>query len=348
MKLNKSKKAIFGLFLLGGILLFIITIFLVGSSNNIFTSSIRIKTYFNNASGLKPGSIVTLSGINIGYVDEINIISSDSLEFVLSVSKSKADFIKKDSKASIVSEGLVGNKIIEISSGSSFSPSVSNNDVIISVKPVSVEEILNSLNESGKNTAELTKNLSEIVMKINSGEGTMGQLIKNESIFREVENTLKGFSNYSSSVNQILLKVGNTVDNLSGDLTKLTKSIDGIVKDILEITDKFNSSKNFAGVLLADTAFAGSIKSITETAKKTAMNLERGAFSFNQNMEALKHNFFFKGYFEDIGYWDKADFEKSIDKQEKLLREKEKELRNLRDSLKIIQERILKETGSEK
>ncbi len=348
MKLNKSQKALFGLFLLGGIMLFIITIFLIGSSNNIFSSSIRIKTYFNNASGLKPGSIVTLSGINIGYIDEINIISSDSLEFVLSVSKSKADFIKKDSKASIVSEGLVGNKIIEISSGSSSSPSVSNNDVINSVKPVSIDEILYSLNQSGKNSAELTQNLSEIVKKINAGEGTMGQLINNESLYKEVENTLKGVSDYSAIVNRILLKVGNTVDNLSGDLSKLTGNIDGIVKDILEITDKFNSNKNFAGILLTDTAFAGSIKSITETAKKTALNLERGAFSFNQNMEALKHNFFFKGYFEDIGYWDKEDYEKSIDKQEKLLREKEKELRILRDSLKIIQERILKETVPEK
>jgi len=329
-------------------MLFIITIFLIGSSNNIFSSSIRIKTYFNNASGLKPGSIVTLSGINIGYIDEINIISSDSLEFVLSVSKSKADFIKKDSKASIVSEGLVGNKIIEISSGSSSSPSVSNNDVINSVKPVSIDEILYSLNQSGKNSAELTQNLSEIVKKINAGEGTMGQLINNESLYKEVENTLKGVSDYSAIVNRILLKVGNTVDNLSGDLSKLTGNIDGIVKDILEITDKFNSNKNFAGILLTDTAFAGSIKSITETAKKTALNLERGAFSFNQNMEALKHNFFFKGYFEDIGYWDKEDYEKSIDKQEKLLREKEKELRILRDSLKIIQERILKETVPEK
>jgi len=348
MKLNKSNKAVFGLFLLGGILLFIITIFLIGSSNNIFSSSIQIKTYFNNASGLKPGSIVTLSGINIGNIDEINIITSDSLEFILSVSKSKADFIKKDSKAAIVSEGLVGNKIIEISSGSPSSPSVTNNDIIASIKPVSIDEILNSLNQSGKNTAELTQDLAEIVKKINSGEGTMGQLINNESIYREVESTLKGVANYSALVNNILLKVGYTVDNLSGDLGNLTGSIDGIVKDISDITDKFNSHKNFAGVLLTDTVFASSIKSITETARKTAISLERGAFSFNQNMEALKHNFFFKGYFEDIGYWDKADYEKSIDKQEKILKEKEKELQMLKDSLINLQNKILKETETGK
>ncbi len=348
MKLNKSKKAVFGLFLLGGILLFIIAIFLIGSSNNIFSSSIKIKTYFNNASGLKSGSIVTLSGINIGNIEEINIISSDSLEFILSVSKSKADFIKKDSKASIVSEGLVGNKIIDISSGSASSPSVSNNDIIASVKPVSIDEILSSLNESGKNTAVLTQDLSEIIRKINAGEGTMGQLINNESIYKEVESTLKGVANYSVMVNKILLKVGYTVDNLSGDLGNLTGSIDGIVKNISEISDKLNSSKNFAGVLLTDTVFAGNIKSITENARKTALSLEKGAFSFNQNMEALKHNFFFKGYFEDIGYWDKADYEKSIDNQEKMLKEKAKELKMLQDSLKVIQEKIQKEIGTEK
>ena len=65
-------------------------------------------------------------------------------------------------------------------------------------------------------------------------------------------------------------------------------------------------------------------------------------------MEALKHNFFFKGYFEDIGYWDKADYEKSIDNQEKMLKEKAKELKMLQDSLKVIQEKIQKEIGTEK
>ena len=92
------------------------------------------------------------------------------------------------------------------------------------------------------------------------------------------------------------------------------------------------------GTLLTDTAFANNIKQALEHINIASKNLEDGAFGFNQNMEALKHNFFFKGYFEDLGYWDRPDFEKKvtpkyIDEQQKKLYELEKMVKELKKKI---------------
>jgi phospholipid/cholesterol/gamma-HCH transport system substrate-binding protein len=108
-----------------------------------------------------------------------------------------------------------------------------------------------------------------------------------------------------------------------------------------------NSSESIIGTLLTDTVFANNLKEMIYNANKTTSNLEQGSFSFAQNMEALKHNFLFKGYFEDIGYWDKSDFEKSTDKKQLQLKLKEQELNDKEKQLKEL-EKKLKEEGSGK
>jgi phospholipid/cholesterol/gamma-HCH transport system substrate-binding protein len=101
-----------------------------------------------------------------------------------------------------------------------------------------------------------------------------------------------------------------------------------------------NSSESIVGTLLTDTSFANNLKSLMLNANLTTKNLETGSSSFAQNMEALKHNFLFKGYFEDIGYWDKTDWEKNIDKKMLELRVREQELLKKEKELKDLQEKI--------
>ena len=344
MEPNKNKKLAIALFIISGFLLFTIAIFVIGSKENLFTPTFQLKSEFETVSGLKNGSSVRFNGISVGKVDAIDIQGTNKVLVVMRLEKNVQKYIKKDSKATVSSEGLVGNKVIEITSGSVQSPSVDDNELITSIKPVDVQDIIGSLKESSENASNITKDLSEITARINSGEGTIGQLVNNESLYRGIDSTFRSLAGYSGELSVVFGKITNTVDNVSGDLDQLTKQVRNITGDIAEVTRKMNSSESIVGTLLTDTIFANNLKAVIRNANMTTKNLESGSFSFAQNMEDLKHIFLFKGYFEDIGYWDKPGWEKNMDKKalelrlkEQELLQKEKELKNLEEKIKLEQ-----------
>ena len=340
--MNQDNRKTFytGLFTLAGIGLFTFLIFYIGSNENLFTSTIKVVTYFENVSGLKEGTNVTYSGINVGSVKDINIVEGNKIEVVMRVETKVRQFIKSDSKVSIVSEGLVGSKVIDISSGSPNLPEIENGAVLVSVKPLTAEDIMKSLKETGDNATLITKDLAEITSRINRGEGTVGQLLSNDSLYQSVNNVLLSFSSQSSNLNKIFSSFGGAVENIAADFGTLTKELNKTVNNLTDITSKLNSNQSFIGTLLTDTAFANNLKKTVESAKITANNLENGAFSFNQNMEALKHNFFFKGYFEDIGYWNKEQFEVEYEKRFRSLKETQNRLDSLNRILNTLEKNI--------
>jgi len=337
---DKSKYIKLGFFILAGLIFFIVTIFYVGSKSNLFTPTIRISSTFSSVSGLLEGNSVRFAGIDVGTVQNIEITATDKVVVTMVIQSDVKKFIKKDSEVSIGSEGLVGNKIALISPGTPGTPSVENNDELKSVQPIELSDIFNSLNESTKNAQRISTDLADIVGKVNSGEGTLGQLVNNDQLYRTVDSTITGFSRSTGQVNIVLQKVASSVDTISGDITALTSKIRSITGDIAEISRKMNSSESIVGTLLTDTAFARNLKDVILYANLTTQNLERGSNSFSQNMEALKHNFLFKGYFEDIGYWDKSDWERNISDKQLQLKLKENELNEREKQLDELQKKL--------
>jgi phospholipid/cholesterol/gamma-HCH transport system substrate-binding protein len=291
-------------------------------------------------SGLKEGSSVRFNGIEVGQVDDIEITGVDKVMIRMTIQSSVREFIKKDSKATVISEGLVGNKIVELTPGSLSVESVRDEDVIQALRPIDTEDILKSLKESGDYASRITKDLSEIVGKVNKGEGTLGQLVYNDQLYRTIDSTMRGFSGYTGQINQVFSKITNTVDAVATDIDQLTKTVKDITGDIAEVTRKMNSSESIVGTLLTDTAFANDLKGLIYHANQTTANLERGSFSFSQNMEALKHNFLFKGYFEDIGYWEKPDWERNVIDKELQLKLKEQQLNEKEIRLRELEEKL--------
>jgi phospholipid/cholesterol/gamma-HCH transport system substrate-binding protein len=340
MEPSKKKKLAVGVFIGSGLILFIVVIFVIGSKENMFTSTFKLQAAFEKVNGLKTGATVRLNGINVGTVDEIEIYTDRSVVVRMTIEKKVQEFIKKDSKASVSSEGLVGNKIVEITAGSSDSPGATGGDVLHTIPAVETEDIMRSLKQTSENASDLTRDLATIVQKVNSGEGTIGQLINNKDIYNNVDTTMRNFAGYSGQLKEVFQKITFIVDNVSGDITDLSKEVKSVTTDIAEVTRKMNSGESVAGTLLADTVFANNLKDIMRNAKYTSKNLEDGSFSFSQNMEALKHNFLFKGYFEDIGYWDKTDWENNIDKREMNVRLREQELLKKEKELKELQDKL--------
>lgn len=346
MEKKKSTKLVMAIFIVAGSAIFLIAIFVIGSKQNLFTSTMKVRSVFETVSGLLEGSIVRFNGISVGTVDKIEIIAGNKVMVEMTVVSSVKQFIKRDSKVKVISEGLIGNKIVDITPGSETSLSVNEGDLLVSIKPIEAEDILKSLKETGDNASVITKDIAHIVSKVDSGEGTLGQLINNKSMYNNVDSTLKGFATSTQLVNYVLKNVANSVDVITTEVIPMTQKIRNITEDISEITRKMNSSESVVGTLLTDTSFANNLKSLIRNADLTTANLEQGSFSFSQNMEALKHNFLFKGYFEDIGYWDKSDFEKNVtDLNMKLkikqqeLEQREKRINDLENIVKELQKK---------
>ncbi len=172
----------------------------------------------------------------------------------------------------------------------------------------------------------IVKDLADISNKVNSGEGTLGKLVNNSDIFNNLDSLMQSFSGSSSKINNILSQASDAIELVTDDILNLKGSVELIVENVKDITSKINSSESLVGTLLTDTVFANNIKDIMVNADQTTANLELGSFSFYQNMEALKHNFLFKGYFEDLGYWNKTKFETTMQTKETEVLNKEHEL----------------------
>jgi phospholipid/cholesterol/gamma-HCH transport system substrate-binding protein len=192
-------KARLGMFIAGGLALFVIAIFIIGKQQNLFNPVFKVTANFYNVSGLQVGNNIRFSGINVGIVDNIFIINDSTVQIDMLIRKNVQQFIKADSKAGIGSEGIIGDRVVIISQGSSDAPVIKDKQQISSAEPVETDAIISGMNVSVINAAIITNQLAEIMIKINSGSGTIGRLLQDSTIAENLNmtilNLLKGYFN---------------------------------------------------------------------------------------------------------------------------------------------------------
>jgi phospholipid/cholesterol/gamma-HCH transport system substrate-binding protein len=179
-----------GLFVAGGFAIFVIAIFLIGRQKNLFDPVFKLKTTFYNVSGLQVGNNIRFSGINVGTVGNINLVNDSTVQVELVIKKSVQPFIKTDGKAAIGAEGIIGDRVVIITQGSSSAESVKDEESISSVEPVEIDGIITSLAVTAVNFEIISKALAEIMVKINSGNGTLGRLIEDSTIAENINKTI--------------------------------------------------------------------------------------------------------------------------------------------------------------
>src|ERR1700722_6252192 len=182
MKKNTSNKIGLGLFVAAALILFIIGIYYVGERQQIFRETSHITTVFRNVNGLQPGNNVRYAGIDIGIVDNIVQTNDTSVKVDMQIDDRSRRFIKKDAKASIGSDGLMGNKIIIIVPGAASNDEISNNDAIGSIAPIDMDALMFKLKATGDNLSSITGDLATIMKNIRTGKGTIGMLFT-DSVF---------------------------------------------------------------------------------------------------------------------------------------------------------------------
>ena len=199
---SQKFKVRLGLFIAGGITLFVLAVFIIGKQKNMFDPVFKITATFYNVSGLQVGNNVRFSGVTVGTVDEIKIINDSTVEVAMLIKKSVNPFIKTDCKVAIGSEGLIGDKLIVVSQGSGTGTVVKNGQKLESSEPVETDAIMASLQVTAGNAEIITKELSEIMYKINKGNGTLGRLIQDPTIANNISESISNIKKSSQGLSE--------------------------------------------------------------------------------------------------------------------------------------------------
>ncbi len=301
-----------GIFVLAGLILFLAAVFLIGSENNIFNKTFSIHAIFKNVEGLKEGDNVWLSGVKIGTVREVRIVKEGRVVVTLNLKENQNKFIKKDATAFIGSDGLVGNKIVVIRPGQ-LAAVLEDTDTLGAFSPADTQDLINIAKDVGQNTRSLTGDLKTLAKRVSDGQGIVGELLVDGDFAHDLRATvdqLRSTTNQtvkaSSELHAILYKMNHgdgLVNRLTTDTT-LAESFNSTIENVKAVSqntakvsagletlvEKINSQDNAIGVLLADTTFAGKMKTTLDNAESASAKLD-------ENMEALQHNFLFRGYF---------------------------------------------------
>ena len=223
-----------GLFIIGALVVFVIAIFIIGKQENLFDPVFKLTTTFYNVSGLEVGSNIRFSGINVGTVDNIHIINDSTVRVDMLIKKSIQQFIKEDCEAGIGSSGIIGDRILIITQGSYDAPLAKDGAQIESKEPVETDAIMESMQITADNAAIISFNLAEIMIKINSGNGTLGRLIQDSTIAENINRTIMNLKSSSKGLNE---NMNAAKENFlfKGYFNKREKAAERIKKDSMDV-----------------------------------------------------------------------------------------------------------------
>jgi len=307
-----------GVFVFAGMLALIFSFYLIGKNHNLFGSDFELKVRFSNLNGLMEGDNVLFSGIQAGTVKSFNMINDTSIEVTLMIDNKIKDYIPKNAVASIGTEGLMGNKIVNILPVKRTAVKVHEGDLLPAQKMLNTDEMLQTLSKTNNNLAVISEGIKGVVLRINSSD--IMTLLNDKRIGASLRSSLENIDKttanakvMSYNLNDIVAQIrkgkgaagalltdtgfaGNLKEALakiksaSDNADKLTVQLNTLVNNInQDLTD----GKGAAHSLLRDSVIANNFK-------KSMDNIAKGTDSFSQDMEALKHNFLLRGYFKNL------------------------------------------------
>lgn len=314
---KKSNNIRLGIFVFAGVFIFIVAVYFLGNRQNLFGNTVKISSVFKNVNGLQMGNNVRFAGVNVGTVREITILNDTAICVDVFINEKTAQLIRKNALATISSDGLVGSMIVNIiPNEAQIAEAIENGDTITSISKIATADMLTTLNTTNENAALLTQDLLRITNSINQGQGLLGALIKDETMVNDVKASLSNLKKTTDAAQTTMVSLNKLVsevnfdDNLAGLLLNDTTSarklaavfenIETSSKEIEELTinlNKFSKTLNTNDGLLN---YAVHDTTIVNNLDATLKNVEEASDKLNENMEALKHNFLFRGYFRKL------------------------------------------------
>lgn len=311
---KENKKAItVGIFLFVGILIFLLGIFTLGGQKKTFTKSFKLTVIFEDIQGLKVGNNVWFSGVKVGVIKKIEFYGTSQVMVTLSVEEEAHKYIHKNAKASISSDGLIGNKIVVIDGGSPKFPFVEDGDRIAVNATLSTDDMMKTLQVNNKNLNDITRDFKLLANNLVEGKGTLGALLTDQQIADNFKMIVENLEKTTASTNKMAMELntfsnklnteGGLADNLLTDtviFARLKTSVDELTKTAASTAKmtanldyasaQLTKSDNAVGILLNDPKTATQVKTLMN-------NLETSSKKLDENMEALQHNFLLRGFF---------------------------------------------------
>jgi phospholipid/cholesterol/gamma-HCH transport system substrate-binding protein len=313
-KTNNKKAITVGVFLFLGIVIFLVGVFTLGGQKKTFTKSFTINVVFDDIQGLKVGNNVWFSGVKVGTIKKIQFYGTSQVQVFLSVEEAAHQYIHKNAKATISSDGLIGNKIIVVDGGTPKFPFIEDGDQITVNTALSTDDIMKTLQVNNKNLVDITTDFKLLAGNMIEGKGTVGALLTDDQIAKNFKSIVSNLQNTTAEANIMITELNqfsnklNTKGGLAdkmltdtavfnklqasvNDLQKTTKSAAVLTENLNAASKKLNNTDNALGVLLNDPQAA-------EQVKTTIKNLETSSKKLDENLEALQHNFLLRGFFK--------------------------------------------------
>ena len=310
---KRISNAKLGALVLAGLLFLVFSLYMIGKNQNIFGSSIIVIAEVEEVNGLLPGNNVRFKGMDVGTVSGIDMITDSTIQVKMLIHKSMVPFILKNAKTTINSDGLMGNKIIQIHPMDGPSAPIEVGDILYPLEQLDTDRLMEQLGSSG-DALELTlQNLAEITGKLNQSEA-LWSLLADPALSQEIKSTLVEFKKAGNQAAQLAREgkemiaefrggegIMNTLfldtlesQKLENSLTQLQNAATearNLLNQLNQVVADIESEKGTAGMLISDSVVKSQIE-------RTLENVEKSTANFNENMEALKSNFLFRRYFK--------------------------------------------------
>ncbi len=303
-----------GFFVITGTALLIIALYFIGNNSNLFSKTFKLYARFETVNGLKNGNNVRYAGIDVGTIKNIEILNDTTIRVEMSVEEALKKVIRKNSVATIGTDGLMGNKLINISPGTADMDLIKDGEEIESLASLNTDEMLRTLDKTNKNILVISANLREISQNLTDSRGTLYTVLMDTTIARGLKHTLGNIDVVSNNILKISDDLNDVVSEakngngligtlvkdtvMAGDLSKAIKEvrsageqINTSAGELKQILNKVNTGDGTISTLINDTASANNLK-------RSLVNIDVSAKKLPALLEALKHNFLFKAYFK--------------------------------------------------
>ncbi len=311
MNESTNKRAIVvGIFIFLGIVFLIAGILIIGNARETFKRKIKVVALFEDVSGLQSGNNVWFSGVKIGTVSDLEFYDRSKVKVSFKIETKSQPYICKDAMVKISTDGLIGSKILVIYGGTSPAK-IEAGDTLIVEKTFTSEDMINTLQENNKNFLAITNDIKIISKKIANGEGTIGKLLSNDSIFTNINAATLSLQTASIKAQQLIASLTtfsaglNKKGTLSNELVSDTVVFNSLKKSVLQLQQiadtssalvsnlksAANNPNSSIGVLLHD-------KQSGDRLKETIKNLESSSKKLDEDLEAVQHNFLLRKYFK--------------------------------------------------
>jgi phospholipid/cholesterol/gamma-HCH transport system substrate-binding protein len=311
-----------GIFIIAGITLFALGIFLVGSRHEAFSRHVLLYTEFADLDGIAKGSKVQVAGMDAGQVTRIDVPNSPSGHFrvQMKVNEQLHGLVRSDSVVTVDTEGVVGDTFLTIHSGSPSAAIAEADSVLQSKPPISMSDLLTHglgiMNDAdatikqvgGKLNVALdgvngaVGNANDLLVGLKEGRGPAGMLLRDEKMAGQIRETMSNVQSTTSNLNQASGRVNSLVADVQQ--RQFPQKLDDTMTQIRSASTRADATIQQVQQSLTQ-ALGPDANGVTagQNISEALTNVNAATGNMAEDTEALKHNFFFKGFFNHRGYY---------------------------------------------